>query len=156
MKPLLVALPWVAAPAGAVARCTARPAPPSSRCPMRAKLGAGLVLLPALCIALAAGPARAEDGAAGMSSNVPAASQALDVPPPVAEHAPETLAPITVHGRRIEHPSVHDILQRDLHRDESVRFETVDTGDGHRCTRVQPFGYEQCTNGPALFEFRVG
>ena len=111
------------------------------------------MLLTALWLAMDTAQAQAAADSAGM--NTPPTHEAPE-PPPSQEHGSQSLGPVTVEGQRSARPTVHDVFERNLQRDQSIRFETADAGDGRRCTRVLPFGYEACTNRPTRFVFHIG
>jgi hypothetical protein len=56
-----------------------------------------------------------------------------------------TLDRILVEGERVRRPGIPEVLAKNLGAPGSVRFETVDVGDGGRCTLALPYGYEECT-----------
>ncbi|MGE5339020.1 MAG: hypothetical protein ACM3PU_14420 [Gemmatimonadota bacterium] len=119
-----------------------------------------LKVLPALGVAVACIQAHA-----GQLAAVNTASQAVpvtrEVPPPPginawSEELPASLPPVTIEGRRIPRPDLHQVFEQNLARNDTIEFASIDRGDGRRCTSVQPFGYEACTHAATKFVVRAG
>ncbi len=124
---------------------------------MRSPRAKWLTGLTALWLMTATAHAQPAHDAARAGAPAPPQRALLQAPPPLdSAHAHESMAPIVIERPRIKRPTVHQVFERNLHRDDSVRFVTAGVGNGRRCTRVLPFGYEACTDRPTRFVFLVG
>lgn len=86
----------------------------------------------------------------------PVAAAAAVNPSALPRDRAAALDSITVEGRRIHRPGVHEIFERNLGPGRAIRFVSSDRGDGRRCTRVLPFGYQKCTHAPTAFVRPLG
>ncbi len=99
-------------------------------------------------------------GSAVIVKCAPPAVTANDPPQRSLDHArgdldarrrgePQWLDEIVIEGRRVQQPTLREVLERDLPPPMSgpVRYETWHNTDGSACVRVLPYGYVECSKG---------
>lgn len=64
---------------------------------------------------------------------------------------------VIIYGQRTRKPTISEAFSHlTPPYGGSVRFETVDIGDGRRCTRMLPYGYSVCSPKNDRFPAQIG